>query len=349
VLDPGDQAAMFGHAAEALATGRPDPVDVELPSGARARMSCRPIRGQGRRCLASGVAHVKLIELAAEAAPHPRAFLPGLVGSGPLWARGCDQVDAAYSRGQWLALEGEPGAGKLALVRAVHRHRNPAGALHVLDAAEAADHHWLVRALGELLEGQGSLVIRHVDQLSALRLRTLGIALEQARAAGRHNILWVAVTLSQSPDNAGLAGLLRFFPNTVGLPPLRHHIEDLHQLVPFFLAKLNHNGQLVCSPDAMQLLSRSSWPGNTGQLWQVLKRVVHHKRSGTIHPADLPPECWSVSRRLLSPLESMERDAIVQALLDHNSNKVKTAQSLGMSRATIYRKIHEYRIATPAS
>jgi sigma-54 dependent transcriptional regulator, acetoin dehydrogenase operon transcriptional activator AcoR len=135
----------------------------------------------------------------------------------------------------------------------------------------------------------------------------------------------------------------------VELPPLRHHIEDLHQLVPFFLAKLNHNGQLVCSPDAMQLLSRSSWPGNTGQLWQVLKRVVHHKRSGTIHPADLPPECWSVSRRLLSPLESMERDAIVQALLDHNSNKVKTAQSLGMSRATIYRKIHEYRIATPAS
>jgi transcriptional regulator of acetoin/glycerol metabolism len=349
VLDPGDQAAMFGHASEALATGRPDPVDVELPSGARARMYCRPVRGQGRRCLASGVAHVKLIELAAEAGPHPRGFLPGLVGSGPLWVRGCDQVDAAYRGGEWLALEGEPGIGKLALLRAVHRRRNPAGALHVLDATEAADHHWLVRALSELLEGQGSLVIRHVDRLSAVQLRTLGIALEQARAAGRHNLLWVAVTLSQSPDKADLAGLLRFFPNTVEVPPLRHHIEDLHQLVPLFLAKLNHHGQLVCSPEAMQLLSRSSWPGNTRQLWQVLKRVVHHKRSGTIHPADLPPECWSVSRRLLSPLESMERDAIVQALLDYNSNKVKTAKSLGMSRATIYRKIHEYRIATPAS
>jgi sigma-54 dependent transcriptional regulator, acetoin dehydrogenase operon transcriptional activator AcoR len=45
----------------------------------------------------------------------------------------------------------------------------------------------------------------------------------------------------------------------------------------------------------------------------------------------------------------MERDAIVQALLDFDGNKVKTAESLGMSRATIYRKIHEYGIVTPSS
>jgi sigma-54 dependent transcriptional regulator, acetoin dehydrogenase operon transcriptional activator AcoR len=99
----------------------------------------------------------------------------------------------------------------------------------------------------------------------------------------------------------------------------------------------------------MQLLLRFNWPGNTEQLWQVLRRVVRHKRSGTIDPGDLPPECWTVSRRLLSPLESMERDAIVQALLDFDGNKVKTAESLGMSRATIYRKIHEYGIVAPSS
>ena len=43
----------------------------------------------------------------------------------------------------------------------------------------------------------------------------------------------------------------------------------------------------------------------------------------------------------------MERDAIVQSLLDHEGNKVKAAKSLGMSRATIFRKIHEYRIVVP--
>jgi transcriptional regulator of acetoin/glycerol metabolism len=135
----------------------------------------------------------------------------------------------------------------------------------------------------------------------------------------------------------------------VARPPLRHHLEDLHELVPFFLAKLSQHGPLACSAEAMQLLLRSSWPGNTEQLWQVLRRIVHHRRTGTIHPADLPPECWTVSRRPLGPLESLQRDAIVQSLLDYHGNKVKTAESPGMSRATIYRKIHQYGIITPAS
>ena len=241
------------------------------------------------------------------------------------------------------------GAGKLALLRAVHQHREPGGAFHVLDAAEAGDHDWMARALGDLLEGEGSLVIRHVDRLSAVRLHALWIALEHALAAGRQHVLWVAVTLSQSPVSGDLAGLLKFFPGAAQLPPLRHHIEDLHELVPFFLAKLNPHDPLTCSPEAMQLLQRSPWPGNTEQLWQVLTRVARHRRSGTIHPGDLPPECWSVSRRLLSTLESMERDAIVASLLDHDGNKAKAAQSLGMSRATIYRKVHQYGIITPAS
>ena len=61
------------------------------------------------------------------------------------------------------------------------------------------------------------------------------------------------------------------FPSTVELPPLRHHIEDMHELVPFFLTKLGQQGPLACSPEAMQLLLRSNWPGNTEQLWQVLR------------------------------------------------------------------------------
>ncbi len=354
-LDPGDQAALLGYAAGALADDHPAVVDVELPTGARARMHCRPLRGKGSRRLAGGVVHVKLIEPASQAAvtagtgSRARRFGPALVGSGPLWLRGCRQVEAACAAGEWLSLEGEPGAGKLALLRAVSRRRNPAGAFHVLDAAEADDHDWMARALGELLEGEGSLVIRHVDRLSTLRLQALWIALEQALAVDRQHVLWVAVTLSQVPAVGDLAGLLKFFPGAVELPPLRHHIEDLHEIVPFFLARLNPHGPPVCSPEAMHLLMRSNWPGNTEQLWQVLRRVAKHRRTGTIHPGDLPPECWSVSRRLLSPLESLERDAIVQSLLDHHGNKTKGAGSLGMSRATIYRKIHEYGIATPAS
>jgi transcriptional regulator of acetoin/glycerol metabolism len=348
VLDPGEQSILLAQAAETLAGRHPTaPVVVELPSGVKARLHCRPVRGDGR--LAGGVVHVKLTERGAriEAVTPPRMFLPGLVGSGGVWLRGCHQVEALYDAGEWLALEGEPGVGKLAVVRAIHQHHRPGVHFAVLDAAAAGERTWLADAQRELLGGDGAVVIRHVDKLSARRLQALALLLEEAQAGAEPP--WVAVTLSERPDGGELAELLRLFPSTVELPPLRYHVEDVQALVPFFLSRLVTDGRLACSPEAMQLLARSSWPGNTEQLWQVLRRIVQHRRSGVIQPSDLPPECRTVSRRLLSPLEAMERDAIVRSLIDWDGNKIKAAEALGMSRATIYRKIHEYGIVTPGN
>jgi sigma-54 dependent transcriptional regulator, acetoin dehydrogenase operon transcriptional activator AcoR len=350
VLDPGDQGVLLGQASDALASRQPGAVAVELPSGILARMYCRPVTGDR---VTGGVVHVKLVEPASRPAGEPPVkagmSLPGLVGGGALWLRGCRQVEAVYESGEWLALEGEPGVGKLTVLRAVHQRRNAAERFYILDAAEASDADWLPRARRELLDGEGALVIRHVDLLNARQSHTLASALQESRSAGRPRDLWVAVTLNRTRAHGDLSKLLRYFPSTVELPPLRHHIEDLHALVPFFIAKLGQHGRLTCSPEAMQLLVRSKWPGNTEQLWQALRRVVAKRRTGVIQPADLPPECFTVSRRLLSPLESMERDAIVAGLLDYQGNKVKAAKALGMSRATIYRKIHEYGIVTPGS
>jgi sigma-54 dependent transcriptional regulator, acetoin dehydrogenase operon transcriptional activator AcoR len=350
VLDPADQSVLLGQAAEALEAGHHGPVQVALPTGVMARLYCRPLDGSGSP--RPGVVHVRLTDtrspVRAEPAPHPRMHLPGLVGSGTLWRRGCTQVETAYGSAEWLALSGEPGVGKLATLRAVHQRRDPAGHFRVLDAADAAEPDWLTAAGAELAAESGTLVIRHVDRLSARRLYALSAALQEAISAGQSRKLWVAVTLGLDQPGPDLARLLRFFPCTVELPPLRHHIDDLHELVPFLLGRLTPPGRLACSAEAMQLLVRCSWPGNTEQLWQVLKRIVAHRRTGVIKPKDLPPECRTVSRRLLSPLESMERDAIVQSLLDFDGNKVKAAGSLGMSRATIYRKIHEYGIVVPA-
>ena len=350
VLDPGDQSALIGHATEALARQNPGAVTVDLPSGVTARMFCRRISSGSP--YPDGVVHVKLVAAATVVpeVPVPRAamYLPGLVGSGVLWLRACREAEAMYDASDWMSLEGEGGVGKLALARAVHQRRNPAAAFHVVDAA-AADQEWLTKTRLELLEGTGMLVIRHADALTSKQMHSLASALQEARSAERQTELRVAVTLNRKQASADLTRLLRFFQGTVELPPLRHHIEDLHELVPFFLARLSQQGRLTCSPEAMQLLLRHNWPGNSEQLWQVLKQVVQRRRAGVIMPRDLPPECWTVSRRLLSPLESIERDAIVQSLLDHEGNKVRAAEALGMSRATIYRKIHEYGIVTSAS
>ena len=48
VLDPGDQVVLLGHAADALASRQPSPVTVELPSGIKARLHCRPVGREGR-------------------------------------------------------------------------------------------------------------------------------------------------------------------------------------------------------------------------------------------------------------------------------------------------------------
>jgi transcriptional regulator of acetoin/glycerol metabolism len=350
VLDPADQSALIGHATEALARENPGAVTVDLPSGMVARLFCR--RVSGNSAFPDGVVHVKLMAAAAPVpeVPTPRTamYLPGLVGSGVLWLRACREAEALYDAADWMTLEGESGVGKLALARAVHQRRNPAAPFHVLDVDGAASD-WLTKIRGELLDGSGMLVIRHADLLNAKQVHALVSALQEARTAKRHKELRVAMTLNRKRSVTDLTRLLRFFQGTVELPPLRHHIEDLHELVPFFLARLSQQGRLTCSPEAMQLLLRHNWPGNTEQLWQVLKQVVQRRRAGVIMPRDLPPECWTVSRRLLSPLESIERDAIVQSLQDHDGNKVRAAEALGMSRATIYRKIHEYGIVASTS
>jgi transcriptional regulator of acetoin/glycerol metabolism len=60
----------------------------------------------------------------------------------------------------------------------------------------------------------------------------------------------------------------------------------------------------------------------------------------------LPAECRAMTRRHLTRLEALERDAIVDALAAHQGDKAAAATALGMSRATIYRKIRDYAIVT---
>ena len=347
VLSPADQAELISQATETLDRQSTGAVTVDLTGGVVARMFCHPLLP------ADGVFHVKLLVPAARPSDLAAAGsmpLPGLVGKGAAWQRACRAAEASYERGEWLILEGEAGAGKFALIRAVHQHHDPAAPCHVLDADDASrERDWLARARSELLDGSGMLIIRHVHALSARPIRALAGALADATAAGRPESLRVAVTLDRSAARADLTGLLRLFPGTVTVPPLRHHSEDVRELVPFFLRRLGQHGLVSCSPAAMRLLLRHTWPGNAAQLWRVLKQVAQRRRVGQIQPPDLPPECWTVSRRVLSPLESIERDAIVQSLLDHGGNKIRAARALGMSRATVYRRIHDYGIVTPTS
>ncbi|SFI68382.1 sigma-54-dependent Fis family transcriptional regulator [Amycolatopsis sacchari] len=340
LLDPADQTMLLNRAHQELAERHRVTTTVTLSSGGKVRLQCRRVSGHREGEIAGGVLTVKLLdsdESAGVALPVVPMFLPGVVGSSPAWLRAAQDVDLGYGR-EWLVLAGEAGSGKYTLVRGVHQRRNPAGRLHVLDAARRTED-WAGDLRRELVtDPVDTLVVRHVDRLTPPGLGELVAALREARGS-----TWVAVTLAS--DAEADPALLELFPRTVTVPPLRRHADDLRDLVPLLLGRLG--GGLTCSPAALHLLMRASWPGNVTQLYRVLKQVTQRRRTGTIVPTDLPAEYHALARRPLNRFETVERDAIVRSLEDANGNKVRAAKLLGISRATIYRKIHEYGIVTP--
>jgi transcriptional regulator of acetoin/glycerol metabolism len=352
VLSAPDQAALLTTAAEAMLGSKRVTIDVALPSGERARMFCAPVHTSSGP--AGGVVRVRLTGPAPASPPGTVSFrpiLPGLAGSSPAWRRTCELACDYYQKNEWITLNGEAGTGKLALLRAVHRHHHPSGSFHVVDVCGTAGGRDLLARLKQELQQSsgGTLVLQHIDRLSTGLGHAVATLLHQHRrlADQTGQQWWVAATHRPITDENGLDDLLRLFPASVEVPPLRHHTDDLNELVPFLLAKLDSTSGLTASRAALQLLMRHTWPGNVAQLQQVLSSVAQRRRSGMIQPSDLPPECQTVARRVLTPLEALERDAMVRSLIEAGGNKNKAARALGVSRATIYRKIREYGIDIP--
>jgi transcriptional regulator of acetoin/glycerol metabolism len=162
---------------------------------------------------------------------------------------------------------------------------------------------------------------------------------------GREGGGWIGVTTGgaerASPSGASV---LTFVAQTVPVPALRHRIEDVHALVPLLLRQLSRGADLRLSDAATRQLCKYSWPGNVDELRDVLREVVARQRSGVVDVQQLPPRCRTLSRHTLTQIEALERDAIVRSLEANHGSKVDAAVALGISRATIYRKIKEFGI-----
>ena len=329
LIDPADQVTLIAGATEAMNSGRRLTAGRPAQRGGRARARAAELdraRRRGRR--AAGAAG------RARRAARPRgravragAALPAAVGSGLLWAKCCQAVDRHFQSREWLVLEGEPGTGKT-----THRPRHPPDAAPPPRTCGCSTPTTTAPA-GSPTSSRSwrPAAARWCSPTSTgcrpRRRQALADALEPYRESTDPERPWVVATV----DAGGAAARARrpagVFPRTVEVPPLRHHVEDVAELVPHLIARLTRGAELTCSPEAMRVLMRNRWPGNVEQLYQVLRKTVARRRAGVLVPADLPPEARAITRRVLTPLEAIECDAIVDALLDNNGNKAEAART----------------------
>ena len=144
----------------------------------------------------------------------------------------------------------------------------------------------------------------------------------------------------------------------ITLPPLRERArEDIVELVAHLLSELAATlpgAPTLLSDDALDALLRYSWPGNIRELRNVLERAMLTARGQEIiEGSHLPREVWSASGAEVAhheprSLADVERAHIHRTLQAHGQNRTHAARELGISRATLIKKIREYELAPQA-
>ena len=149
------------------------------------------------------------------------------------------------------------------------------------------------------------------------------------------------------------------------LPPLRRRVADIPRLAQFFLEKTRiecHRDVRGFRPETLALLQNYSWPGNIRELQNVVERMVLLGSSPWILPQDLPAhlredfqeseasleldftEQNSARNSLKNSLNVPERQIILNALEANQWSRNLTAESLGINRTTLYKKMKKFQL-----
>lgn len=150
----------------------------------------------------------------------------------------------------------------------------------------------------------------------------------------------------------------------INIPPLRERREDIEPLARFLLHDLAGNNEPELNPAAIDAIVAFDWSGNVRQLRNCLERAMLLCDNGVITPRELPPEvayripATSVSissnssaastvpssfhNAVPTNLREVERQQIINALEKTGWHRGRTAEMLGISPSTLYRRLREY-------
>lgn len=311
----------------------------------------------------------------SETADHPAASgedFGGMVGESPVMRQLYREI-RDVSAGNWTVLiEGETGAGKELVARAIHgsspRARGPFVALncaglsatllqsqlfgHRRGAFTGAvnDHVGVFEAASG-----GTLLLDEIGDISAEVQMSLLRVLEERRIwrLGDRDSIPVdvrvlAATHRDLPECVAAGTfradlLYRIRVARVHVPPLRERGADVERLARAFAeqaASASDRAPKPPSDTAMAAIRAYAWPGNVRELRACMEYATIRAAGGPIELEHLPPEVRSDTARVVA-LPDSPRERLIAALESVGGNRAAAARLLGISRTTLYRKLDE--------
>lgn len=305
-LDARDHVVLRACADEIRAGGIGAPT-LQLSSGLAVRLTWQPVHGT------DGV----VITLAPGTGDDQ-----GLVPGGPV--------------GLWPVLViGEPGSGRTTAARRALQY--PADGIDAVDAFGSGAERF-ARQLDRLFSADRRAVLVENVQLLADPLAARLVRHLQSYP-GRVALTSTPATGPSDP-NARFATVC---PERVELSPLRMRRQEIPDVAVQMLAQTSAGGTARLLPATLRALAAQTWPGNLSELRRVIDGLARSRSAGDITPDDLPAS-HRTTTNVSTPREQAERAVILAALDAAHGNKIRAAQTLAVSRSTLYNRIRALHI-----
>lgn len=264
-------------------------------------------------------------------------------GSGTLhdlsegWNAAVARAERAMAADSIVAAVGEAGSGRATLLAQAARHTYPRDRILSASAPAPTDvQTWLGLWGPELGKDHTAVIVRDVDMLPGWVAERLRDLIERSAGAAPVPFAMTAERFEDIP--AALAGLV---DAVVPVPSLRDRPDDVLPLANHIAMRMRGR-EISFSTTAARALRCHDWPGNVDELSRVVSAAA--ARADVVDIDLLPQEVLAGNTRHLSRIEAFERGEIVRVLNADGLTMAEVARELGMSRATLYRKIAQYNI-----
>jgi sigma-54 dependent transcriptional regulator, acetoin dehydrogenase operon transcriptional activator AcoR len=339
-IGPRDHAVLWGYVQQALAEPERGPVPHLLNSGRAVLVSIQPIVLGEDPVGALVVLRDDRHAAPGGQAPPAESWEP--FNGAATWLL---PARATLHSSEPVLILGESGTGKSALAAALHRARG--GPLHSIDCADLTTSRWDVAWRQALAQGAlGTIVLdRLLDLPARLQTRLLAM-LDQRASVGGPRV--VAIANADSEVQVRACGLRpdlldRLAVNLLRVPLLRERAEEIPNISIELLNALHPGQAHPISDDALAALKAYAWPGNVRQLHNVLRRAALARPRGQLDVRALPPEIVvAAATPRLGRIDQLEVETILSTLQTTGGNVSRAAELMGLSRATVYRRLHVY-------